>query len=152
MLRELIRSIEDEGVTGSASFLDFVRRTGLAEALARSTLRIVAVLAFEMVAEVRMPEETVAVLMKLSALSRRATGLAGRGSAGVPRELSGHRELLIPDVSMLLVGVEPRRGPCSRREETSCVGASAHLVDADGRPAMLLATSSIDCYGVLRIS
>lgn len=76
VLLELMCSTDEEGVMESVSFLGFVKRMGRAEALARSTLRMVAVLALVMVAAVRIPEETVAALMKLSARSKRAVGSA----------------------------------------------------------------------------
>lgn len=44
---------------------------------------------------------------------------------------------------MLFDGVEPTRRPCSRREETSWDGASAHLLVAEGRADILRATSII---------
>lgn len=99
----------------SASFFDFVKRAGLADASVRSIFRMVAVLAFVMVAAEITPEVE---LMKLSALSRRVAGLAVLESAAVPCELGGHREDEAVE-SMLVEGVEPIRAPCSRREETS---------------------------------
>lgn len=51
---------------------------------------------------------------------------------------------------MLLDGVEPRRGPCSSREETSWEGASAHLSETEGTSAILLATCNMGNRGVPR--
>lgn len=134
VLRELRRSREEDGVMLSASLFDFVIRTGRAAAAVRSTLRMVAVLALEMVAEARMPEDTVAVLMKLSARSRRVAG-CGKAASGadadaVRREDSGHLEDQDEDEeagSRVALSGEIWRAPCSSLEEMSCVEASAHL-------------------------
>lgn len=103
----------------SASFLDLVIRIGLADALLRSTLRMVAVLACAMVAEARTPDDMVAVLIVLSARCKRESGsLMAFEFVGKRREDSGHREKEA-DESMLPEGVESSRGPCSSRDETS---------------------------------
>ena len=88
MLLELVCSTEEEGVIGSASFLDFVKRTGLADASIRSIFRMVALLAFVMVAAERTPETE---LMKLSARSSGEGGRARLESADATCKLSGHR-------------------------------------------------------------
>lgn len=120
-------SIEDDGVIGSWSRLDFaVKRMGLADASVGPSLRMVAVLAFVMVTAAKTAEDAEAVLMKLSARSRRVGGSEDEAVE-----------------SMLLEGVDAKRAPCSRRDATSCVGASAHLLLGEGRCAMLLATSNM---------
>lgn len=117
----------------STSLFDFVIRTGRAAAAVRSTLRMVAVLALEMVAEARMPEDTVAVLMKLSARSRRVGGCGKAASDAdadaVRREDSGHLEDEDEGEeagSRVALSGEIWRAPCSSLEEMSCVEASGH--------------------------
>ena len=79
---------------------------------------MVAVLAFVMVAAVKMPDDTVALLVKLSARSKLEMGLRSEDSVAVRREQSGQREDEAVE-SMLLEAVEVRRAPCSSRDETS---------------------------------